>query len=69
MSSSRSRTRAASAVNLAGWQFNDGVDFTFSNYSLNPGAYLVVAADLARFQTDASGRHQCRWWMEWPPQQ
>jgi len=33
-------------VNLAGWQFTDGVDFTFPSVDLDSGAYLVVAADV-----------------------
>ncbi len=37
-------------VNLQGWRFNDGVDYTFAERNLNPGEYLVVAADVARFQ-------------------
>ncbi len=31
------------AVDLAGWAFTQGVDFTFPTYSLAPGDYLVVA--------------------------
>jgi hypothetical protein len=38
------------AVNLSGWRLNDGVDFLFPTTMLNPGDYLVVAADLASFQ-------------------
>ena len=33
------------AVNLAGWSFSGGLAYTFSNLTLNAGAYLVLAAD------------------------
>ncbi|MHB8521724.1 MAG: lamin tail domain-containing protein [Limisphaerales bacterium] len=36
-------------VKLDGWQFTKGISFTFTNRTLAPGAYLVVAADLASF--------------------
>jgi len=36
-------------VDLTGWQLKRGVDFTFPNRTLAPGAYLVVAADVAAF--------------------
>jgi hypothetical protein len=38
------------AVDLHGWRFSRGVDFTFTNVTLAPGQLLVVAADLAAFQ-------------------
>ena len=38
-------------VDLAGWQFSDGVDFTFPDTLIEPGEYLVVAADVATFQS------------------
>ncbi|MBI5384326.1 MAG: lamin tail domain-containing protein [Verrucomicrobia bacterium] len=41
---------AADPVNLAGWRFTKGVDFTFSNVTLPAGGYLVVAADPAAFR-------------------
>ena len=28
------------AVDLTGWKFNDGIDFTFTGGTLNPGQYL-----------------------------
>ncbi len=37
-------------VNLAGWRFTRGVNFTFPNVSIPAGGYLVVAANLAAFQ-------------------
>lgn len=40
----------ATAVDLQGWRFSEGVSFAFSNASLPPGGYLVVAADLAAFK-------------------
>ena len=36
-------------VNLAGWRFKSGVQFTFTNVNLMPGAYLVVVADVTTF--------------------
>src|SRR5690606_7121008 len=36
------------AVDISGWQFDDGIDFTFpANTIMQPGAYLVVARDAA----------------------
>ena len=43
------------AIQLAGWQLDDGVNFTFPNWVLNPGEYLVVAADVASFQSNYPG--------------
>jgi hypothetical protein len=43
------------AISLAGWRFNDGVNFTFPSIVLDAGAYLVVAADLASFQAARPG--------------
>ncbi|MDA7888750.1 lamin tail domain-containing protein, partial [Akkermansiaceae bacterium] len=38
--------RSGSLVDFSGWQFSQGVDFTFSaGTTLAPGAYLVVAAN------------------------
>ena len=42
--------RGATAVNLHGWRIRSGVSYTFSNVTLNAGAYLVVAADLPTFR-------------------
>ncbi|MBN1780325.1 CotH kinase family protein [bacterium] len=36
-------------VDLSGWQFTNGIDFVFPGITLDPHAYLVVAADLAPF--------------------
>ncbi len=47
----------AEAVDLAGWQFANGVEFTFPNVTIAPGEHLVVAADVSAFQgayTDAA---------------
>jgi CotH kinase protein/Lamin Tail Domain len=38
------------AVDLNGWRFKSGVQFTFTNVSILPGAYLAVASDLAVFR-------------------
>ncbi len=35
---------------LNGWRFKSGIQFTFTNVTILPGAYLVVAADLAAFR-------------------
>lgn len=40
-----------STVNLAGWAFTDGINFTFPSTNLAPGAYLVVAQNPALLQT------------------
>ncbi len=40
---------ASAAVNLSGWRFSNGVDFTFPDVALAAGAYLVVAADVNEF--------------------
>jgi plastocyanin len=37
------------AVNLLGWQFVSGVNYTFPSYDLNPGDYVVVAYDAVKF--------------------
>ena len=39
----------AAPVDLAGWRFSDGVDFTFPSVVLDAQAYLVVAADVSEF--------------------
>ncbi len=39
----------ATAVDLTGWQFVDGVSFTFPAATIDPGGYLVVAADTTAF--------------------
>jgi hypothetical protein len=41
--------KGAATVNLNGWRFSGGVQFTFPNVSLPGGAYLVVAADVPTF--------------------
>jgi hypothetical protein len=42
----------AQAVDLTGWNFDKGVDYSFpSGSSLGPGGYLVVTQDMADFQT------------------
>ena len=44
--------QGAAAVDLTGWRFADGVDFTFAGGTLGAGEYLVVAADLAKFSAN-----------------
>ncbi len=43
----------ASPIDLSGWQFTSGIDFTFPAFSLlDPGAHLVVAYDPAAFAAE-----------------
>ena len=47
--------RGTNAVDLSGWRFVNGVDFTFPpGTSLGAGKYLVVAASLSNFQAKYS---------------
>lgn len=39
------------AVNLGGWAFTDGINYTFPSVNLAPGAYVVVAQNPATLQT------------------
>jgi hypothetical protein len=43
------------AVRLTGWRLTRGVDFTFPDTTLNAGAYLAVAADVATFKAAHAG--------------
>ena len=43
------------AVDLTGWNFTRGVDFTFGETSIPAGGYLVVAASVASFQAKYPG--------------
>jgi hypothetical protein len=47
--------RGTTPANLGGWKLTKGVDYTFSGGTLNPGQYLVVAADVGRFQAKYPG--------------
>src|SRR5688572_20976868 len=48
--------RGPTAVSLAGWRFDKGIDFTFAaGTSIGAGQFLVVAHDLARFQSQHAG--------------
>jgi hypothetical protein len=40
-----------SNVNLSGWRFTDGIEFTFPEVTIGEGEYLVVAADINTFST------------------
>ena len=42
-------------INLSGWRFTRGVNYTFPNVSLPGASYLVVAADTAAFQLKYPG--------------
>lgn len=45
--------KGTNSVNLAGWRFVSGIDFTFpSNAVIAPDAYLVVSANAARMLTN-----------------
>lgn len=45
--------RTASAVNIGGWRFNDGIDFTFpAGTQIGPNGYLVVARNAQRMMTN-----------------
>ena len=41
--------RGTNAVNLQGWRLSKGVEFAFTNITLPPGGYLVVAASQTNF--------------------
>jgi len=47
--------RGNGRVDLAGWRFSDGVDFTFPDIALGSGEYLVVAADVNTFKAKHPG--------------
>src|SRR5258706_3711729 len=47
--------RGDATANLTGWKIDQGVDFTFSGGALDPGNYLVVAANLAKFNAKYPG--------------
>lgn len=47
--------KGATGVNLNGWRFSGGVQFTFPNVSIPAGGYLVVAADTNVFKTKYPG--------------
>ncbi len=48
--------RGTNTVNLNGWRFSQGVSFAFTNdVFLAPNGYLVVAADLAKFNAKYAG--------------
>lgn len=42
--------RGSNPVDMTGWSFSQGVTFTFGNYTLNPGSYVLVAIDSAAFE-------------------
>jgi len=42
--------RGCCSVDLSGWRFSDGVDFVFPAIEIEPGEYLVVAADVNMFK-------------------
>jgi len=46
--------RSSSAINLNGWRFTDGIDFTFTNVTMAAAGYLVVARNAAHLRTNYS---------------
>jgi hypothetical protein len=42
--------RGNGRVSLDGWRFSKGIDYTFAGTSMEPGSYLVVAANAARIK-------------------
>ena len=42
--------RGTQTVNLNGWQFTAGVDYTFGNVTIAPNQFLVIAANVAAFR-------------------
>ena len=44
-------TDAVNAINLTGWRFSKGVDFTFGNFILPAGGFVIIAADATAFST------------------
>ncbi len=45
--------RGSSSVDLGGWQFTSGINFTFpSNVTLVAGGYLVIARNVSRLRTN-----------------
>src|SRR5437016_10434649 len=47
--------RGSTPANLANWKLTKGVGYSFGAGTLNPGQYLVVAANVARFATKYPG--------------
>jgi hypothetical protein len=47
--------RDTNAVNLHGWRLTKGVAFTFTNVTLPPGGYMVVAASRTNFLAKYAG--------------
>ncbi len=50
------RNRTAAPVNISGWRFTDGIDFTFpANTTIPANGYLVVARNVNRLLTNYPG--------------
>ena len=47
--------RGSNTVNLTGWRFSRGIDFTFPTVTIASNAYLVVAANVAAFNAKYPG--------------
>src|SRR6266566_3589840 len=43
------------AASMTGWTFDQGINYTFGARTLNPGQYLVVASNLAKFSAKYPG--------------
>ena len=55
--------RGTNTVNLQGWRLSKGVEFTFTNSTLAPGGYLVVAASRTNFLAHYPGMTNV--WGDW----
>ncbi|MEO1260372.1 MAG: lamin tail domain-containing protein [Bacteroidota bacterium] len=42
--------KGTSDIDMTGWSFSTGIDFTFPSYTLNAGGYVVVAIDSVAFE-------------------
>ena len=50
------RNTGGASVDVSGWQFNKGINFTFANGTTIPAnGYLVVVANTAKFTADFPG--------------
>lgn len=49
------RNVSTNLINLTGWRFSRGIDFTFPNVAIPAGGFLVVAGNVSAFQTNYPG--------------
>ncbi|GIV30756.1 MAG: hypothetical protein KatS3mg029_0107 [Saprospiraceae bacterium] len=43
--------KGTSPIDMTGWSFSQGIDYTFGNYTLQPGGFVVLAIDSALFES------------------